>query len=400
MTKYDPKLLVARLLAGGIAAFLSGQVLAAGEPGTCMATSPGALGVRLDAAGVPDPLALPCYPDTGEDFIPSGDPTGATGSSGPVVGAVVDPEVEPGTGEGEAGSSCVQTTLTSAGVRVDAAGSPVSEEDACPDEEDQPIDGGSNNPGDVDDGSGSSEPGEPDDDESQSVVFAGVLNSDRDMISVLRLANFSDNAGAVHFTIVDPETGDTVALWTSPEIEPYTAMQVVVADAVGKYAPTGTTLPEIIDIRARADFSGTIQHLIGNISDGLLINASTCGTDGVARQDRIAFMPDDTATVRSWMRIVNNAETEAYADVSVRDAATGIPAAIWISPTVPPGSSITVPADTIRSQAAIDAGLDPDNGLGAVIIEPATFPENMRLELVAISLLTGAVADQTVSCKL
>ena len=110
---------------------------------------------------------------------------------------------------------------------------------------------------------------------------------------------------------------------------PYSSVQIHAANAIGEFSATGTPLPAILDVYVWASFPGTVQHLTANATDGLLTNASACGWH-VTAPDRLAYAPADTATVRSWVRIVNIGDAEAVADVILRDAATSEPAAIWI----------------------------------------------------------------------
>lgn len=357
---------------------------------TCSINSDGLL---VDAMGLPVDATVPCFPAELEGLIgtmgPNGLPLTSDGGSTGSTGVVSNGS---GTTDDGTPNSVGGDGVTPSGVVV-GDGSTVGGGDSA------------------DDGTGSSDPSVPSDPGDAEatppvpdptpipapVIFAGALNGGSDAVSVLRLANFGEAAGTAHVTAVDPASGEVLA-WADFDLDLYSATQASIPATFGSIAPTGKPMPAVIDLQISADFPGTVQHLIGNPADGLLTNASSCGARVSTLDDRIAYIPPDAGDVRSWVRIVNSGDVEAYADVIVRHAATGEPITIWISDPVSPGGSITVPAAAVRAQVAADAGLDPVTDIAAIMIDPATFPENMRLELVATNGLTGAVADQTTVC--
>ncbi len=366
------------------AAFFSSPAAAQEFDFTCSIVD----GILVDADGNPADATKPCYPAELEGIIGNVGPNGLA--------------VTPGAGTGTGGTSSADGT-GSTGDATTPVDTPPDENGLCYSSyTTSGLPAGDPVPCEGDTGTDPVDPG----DEPEplgSVIIAGVLNGGDTAYSVLRLASLEDGGGLAQIAVVDPADGEVLGIWNNFELDRYGSVQIDVAAALSEAfnSPAGSTagtftLPSVIDLHISSGFNGSVQHLIGNTTDGLLINASACGANATA-SDRIPYIPADTVTVQSWVRIVTIGSEDAAADVLIRDAVTGVPAAIWISEPVPAGGSLMVDAATIREQAAIDAGL---SSLGEIMIDPATFPDVLRLELVATSNITGAVTDQTISCTL
>jgi hypothetical protein len=219
------------------------------------------------------------------------------------------------------------------------------------------------------------------------------LNGGATAFSVVRLANFGNTAGTTRIAIINPANGQTLANWSSAEVPSHGALQSSLAAivAAATLEPAVTTVPAVVDLRISATFRGTAQHLIGNGNDGTLSDSSACGRDAIAPRERIGFVPTDTTTSQSWLRIVNTNMVPDTVAAVIRNAASGASVATWTSASVAGGGSLTVPVATIRTEAIVDPAL------AAIVIDTDHLAEGLRLELV-VTTSTGAAADQTITC--
>jgi hypothetical protein len=221
------------------------------------------------------------------------------------------------------------------------------------------------------------------------------MNGSGNAFSVLRFANSGATAGSARVAIINPADGQVLGHWLSAEIPAHGAIQTTLANVIGgtTLAPSLTSTPAVVNLQISASFRGTVQHLIRD-NNGALVNASACGPSVTAPRERLGFVPADSGTTQSWVRIVNGGNTASPATLVVRNAASGTQLGTWLSPSVPASGSATIALATLLGTV----GVDPT--VAGVMIDSDHLAQGLRLELTAASAQSGAVIDQTIVCGL
>ena len=191
----------------------------------------------------------------------------------------------------------------------------------------------------------------------KGVVIPGVVTSNYKAVqSFIRLRNKSAWSGTVDVTLVDNDTGETVATW-STDLEPRAMKQIAVrnieAEADVDLAQVGLTYSAYVVVRG---IELRFQHVVWNSAEGILTNMSPCIT-GLAENSRTLTYVHTSLIPQypSLFLIHNNRSVAAKAVLTVHDANLTHMKGEVETPEIPPQSSIFYAA----SDAYDEIGFQP-----------------------------------------
>ena len=193
----------------------------------------------------------------------------------------------------------------------------------------------------------------------EGLIVPGVLTSNYEAAqSFIRLRNKSIVSNTVDVTLVDNDSGETVATWSS-ELETRAMKQIAIREIE---AQADVDLDQVGVTYSAYIVSGIelrVQHVVWNSTEGILTNMSPCIT-GLAENGRTLTYVHTSLIPQypSLFLIHNNRSVAAKAILTLHDANLTHKKGEVETPEIPPQSSIFYAA----SDAYDEIGFVPDDG--------------------------------------
>lgn len=233
--------------------------------------------------------------------------------------------------------------------------------------------------------------------DTPSLIFAGATTETTAPASILRFVNTDQHSGPAHVTLIDAASGSVLAAWTSPALPPFGSLEISLTQLINTAAPRlpKHPAPQILDLKIRAEFSGTIQH-VGD-SDGSIVNLTACG-DMIRSVGRVfgnIAWPGRRAAA-DFVRIVNAGSRPGQVTFALREGSTGTRLATWKSPEIPALGSIAVSVTEITA----DASPPLDRPIATLTMSGEFVAPEMRFEPLSQSKNGNGFANLSAVCRL
>ncbi len=108
----------------------------------------------------------------------------------------------------------------------------------------------------------------------QGAIFSSAQAGSQ---SFLRVLNTGSNFGTVNVVLTDPNTGSTLAVWSSPTIPAGAELQIPIT-TVEAAATTSFVKPDFYTVQVTGSLLGEFQHVLLHSADGTFTNLTTCDT--------------------------------------------------------------------------------------------------------------------------
>jgi Divergent InlB B-repeat domain len=215
--------------------------------------------------------------------------------------------------------------------------------------------------------------------------------------SFLRFYNADTSSGTVAVTLADPQTGQTLAQWTSPAIAPGTAPQFAVSD-IESGVLAGVTKPSYYAITMQSQFNGTFQHIVVAAGNGVLTDQSSCDSGIEAVSSRVANVRSSqlgSAGYPSSIVLYNTGPTASAAVLQIFNAGNANLMGSYQTASIPPNGQLIVPVATMETTLGITT--TPDM-IHYVVTEKGSFTGYLR-HLVT-NVAAGVTTDLSVVCSM
>ncbi len=228
-------------------------------------------------------------------------------------------------------------------------------------------------------------------------VFSSAQPSAR---SFLRFFNTGTAGATATVTLNNASTGQVVGKWTTPIVQPGTAVQFSIADieaALGM-APTAAR-PDYYALAIESVMNGYFQHVLWRSRDGTLTNLSTCGTGVTIDGTRVANVHASTfdADYPSSVVVNNTGQKAAGAVLGIYNAATNVRLGTYTILSIPAAGRVVLRMSQI--EAAADMTVTSAVPHYIVKIEPQPAFTGFLQHLVS-NVQAGVITDMTTVCSL
>jgi len=181
--------------------------------------------------------------------------------------------------------------------------------------------------------------------------------------SSIAITNSGTTAGTATLGIYDSTNGTRLGTYTSASIAANAQAIVTVAAIQSQAGITPTSTMYHYTIKIENSFSGSLQHLVNNISVGVTTDMTTLCAFGTVtpplskvavRQPGPIFSSAQSGS-QSFLRFFNTGTTAGTVNVALANSTTGASLGNWTSPSIPAGSSAQYPITTVET--ALSSGV-------------------------------------------
>ncbi len=231
---------------------------------------------------------------------------------------------------------------------------------------------------------------------SASQIYQGAIFSSAQAgsQSFLRFMNAGNNYGSVNVLLSNPNTGVTLAQWSSGTINTGAALQVPITTIEAEGG--NFTKPDYYTVIATSNMLGEFQHVLWHASDGTLTNLTTCTTGthnnpwvlGAVHTSKLG-----AAGYPSTVIVTNTGASAARVTLTVKDASDGSTLGTYRTASIPAGAQAVLPVSNI------EAGASPRISAGSrnhYVIAADGFAGYLQHQLDNAQV--GVITDMTTTC--
>jgi|GEM_PF-1604075 len=185
--------------------------------------------------------------------------------------------------------------------------------------------------------------------------------------SSIAVTNTGTSSGTATLGIFDSTNGARLGTYTTPSIPANGQAVISIATIQSSAGVTPSSTQFHYTFRIENSFSGALQHLVNNLTRGVITDMTTACAFGTVtppastlalRQPGPIFSSAQTAS-QSFLRFFNTGSTAGTVNVALANSTTGTSLGSWTSPSIPAGSSAQYQINTIES--VIGSGVTKPN---------------------------------------